>query len=111
RRRRTLRSSRFTTSSASRSSRSIGWPASVSSVSRGARLLEMTGPAADNSPRALRRAHLLSVIVPVLNEEHTIDGFYATLVRALAPLGIPLEVLFIDDGSTDGTRGKLRDLN
>ncbi len=71
----------------------------------------MTGPAGNPvSPRG-HEPRLLSIIVPVLNEEDAIDGFYAALLPAVAPLGIPLEILFVDDGSTDGTRAKLAELH
>jgi undecaprenyl-phosphate 4-deoxy-4-formamido-L-arabinose transferase len=43
----------------------------------------------------------LSVVVTVLNEEDTVDELYRRTVAALD--GKPFEVLFVDDGSTDGT--------
>ena len=64
----------------------------------------------DAAPAA-RELRLISVVVPVFNEVGAIDGFYAKLLEALAPLGADLEVVFIDDGSTDGTRAKLRGLH
>lgn len=58
-----------------------------------------------NTPPAASPPSLLSVIVPVYNERHTID----TLLRRVldAPLPIRREVLVGDDGSTDGTRDLL----
>ncbi len=41
----------------------------------------------------------LSVIVPVYNEEKTI----ADVVHRLRDTGIPMQIILIDDGSTDGT--------
>jgi len=64
-----------------------------------------------NDAPQLREVRLLSIMVPVFNEDSAIDGFYLRLLQALAPLGVEIEIVFIDDGSTDGTRGKLRDLN
>lgn len=63
------------------------------------------------APEGKREPRLISLIVPVFNEEDAIDGFYTTLMAVLEPLGIELEIVFIDDGSSDGTRETLRDLN
>jgi dolichol-phosphate mannosyltransferase len=46
-------------------------------------------------------ARLLSVILPCLNEESNIGPLYASIRGACG--GIPLELIFVDDGSTDGT--------
>lgn len=46
---------------------------------------------------------LLSIIVPVLNEERCLGAFYAELSAVLKSLDIRHEVIFVDDGSTDGT--------
>jgi glycosyltransferase involved in cell wall biosynthesis len=50
-------------------------------------------------------SELLSIIVPVFNEESTVG---AVIDRLLAiDLPIPREILVVNDGSTDGTRGVL----
>jgi dolichol-phosphate mannosyltransferase len=49
--------------------------------------------------------HALSVVVPVFNEEENISVLQAELGNALA--GIDHEIIFIDDGSSDGTAGKI----
>ena len=54
--------------------------------------------------------HLLSVVVPVLNEEAVLESFYQRLQRTLTALGMRWEVVFVDDGSTDGSRDVLRSL-
>jgi glycosyltransferase involved in cell wall biosynthesis len=49
---------------------------------------------------------LVSVIVPLFNEEEGIEALHAdleTMVRGIAALGHKVEVVFVDDGSTDGT--------
>ncbi len=46
---------------------------------------------------------VLSVVAPVYNEEQGIREFYSRLSKALGPLGIPCEILFIDDGSADSS--------
>ncbi|MGK6319084.1 glycosyltransferase [Sphingomonas sp. DT-204] len=45
---------------------------------------------------------LLSVIVPTFNERDNVGRLHEALKTALA--GIPFEVVFVDDDSTDGTR-------
>ncbi len=50
----------------------------------------------------------LCVIVPVLNEERMIDPLMAALVPVLEGLDLDWTVLFVDDGSTDGTLAQIR---
>jgi glycosyltransferase involved in cell wall biosynthesis len=45
----------------------------------------------------------LSVIIPVLDEEANIAKLHAELHDAMTGIGRPFELLFIDDGSTDGS--------
>jgi glycosyltransferase involved in cell wall biosynthesis len=45
----------------------------------------------------------LSVIVPFFNEEQSIAPMHAAIVRAVEPLLIPFEMVFVDDGSHDAT--------
>jgi glycosyltransferase involved in cell wall biosynthesis len=50
----------------------------------------------------------LSVVLPVYNEVHTVE----TVVARLRAVDLPLEIVAVDDGSTDGTGdvlGSLRD--
>jgi glycosyltransferase involved in cell wall biosynthesis len=48
-----------------------------------------------------RELKLLSVVVPMYDEEATVDAFHARLRSALE--GLPYEVIVVDDGSTDRT--------
>lgn len=57
-----------------------------------------------------RTCRLLSIVIPMLNEEKGFDGLIAKLEPSLDALGVPWEVVFIDDGSIDGTLAKLRAL-
>jgi undecaprenyl-phosphate 4-deoxy-4-formamido-L-arabinose transferase len=45
----------------------------------------------------------VSVVVPVFNEEATLEELYRQTVAALEPTGKAYELIFVDDGSTDGT--------
>jgi dolichol-phosphate mannosyltransferase len=50
---------------------------------------------------ASRRLRLLSVVAPMLNEEGSVEELHRRLVAALGHL--PLEIVLVDDGSTDRT--------
>jgi glycosyltransferase involved in cell wall biosynthesis len=55
-------------------------------------------------PAAPRDAGLeLSVVLPVHNEEGNLPALWEELVAALAAIGRPAEVIFVNDGSTDGS--------
>ena len=45
----------------------------------------------------------LSVVVTLFQERSTLEELHARLAAALEALGRPYEVLYVDDGSTDGT--------
>lgn len=54
----------------------------------------------------------LSVVCPAYQEEDVLPRFHAALVPAVAPLepAFELEILYVDDGSRDGTLGVIRGL-
>lgn len=52
----------------------------------------------------------LSVVVPVFNEAENLEPLHRELDAALAPSGLAYELLFVDDGSRDGTFECLRAL-
>ena len=45
----------------------------------------------------------LSVIVPFYNEQDSIRRMHAAIVEAVEPLGVPFEMVFVNDGSRDRT--------
>ena len=54
---------------------------------------------------------MLSVVVPVYNEERSVELLYDEVGSALDPLGRAWEIVFVDDGSTDGSFGALTRLH
>jgi glycosyltransferase involved in cell wall biosynthesis len=54
---------------------------------------------------------VISVVVPVHNEERSIALLHDELRSALEPLATPWEAIFVDDGSTDGTFAALTRLH
>jgi glycosyltransferase involved in cell wall biosynthesis len=50
---------------------------------------------------------MLSIVVPIYNEHEVVEPFYHRLSKTLAGMLVPWEVVFVDDGSTDGTAEKL----
>ncbi len=72
-------------------------------------LPETTAPAPQQERGRGRR--LLSVVVPGLNEERALPALMSHLTPVLDRLGLDWEVIFVDDGSTDGTLGLLKQLN
>lgn len=54
-------------------------------------------------------ALLLSVIIPVYNEEAMLPALFARLYPTLDALGVSYEVLFINDGSRDHSAALLKD--
>jgi glycosyltransferase involved in cell wall biosynthesis len=52
----------------------------------------------------------LSVILPVFNERDNLKGLFGELVQTLEVLAKSYEVLFVDDGSTDGSREVLAEI-
>ncbi|MGH3135409.1 MAG: glycosyltransferase family 2 protein [Gaiellaceae bacterium] len=54
---------------------------------------------------------MISVVVPLLNEERSLETLYAEIAAALEPWSDEFEVVFVDDGSTDRSMEVLTRLN
>ena len=54
---------------------------------------------------------MISVVIPVHDEERSVELLYDELRSALEPLGSEWETIFVDDGSTDGTFAALTRLH
>ena len=49
----------------------------------------------------------ISIVVPVFNEETTVERFLAATKPVLDGMNTPYEIIFVNDGSTDGTLERL----
>jgi glycosyltransferase involved in cell wall biosynthesis len=54
---------------------------------------------------------VISVVVPLLNEERSLEPLYAEIAAALEHQGDDFEVIFVDDGSSDGSMSVLTRLH
>ncbi len=53
----------------------------------------------------------LSIVIPNFNEEKNIEALYAQLVKTLEEIGRSYEIVYVDDGSTDGSSRELEKLH
>ncbi len=53
----------------------------------------------------------ISIVVPIYNEEENIQALYVELKGVLTELSLSSEVIFVDDGSSDGSLGLLEALH
>ncbi len=53
----------------------------------------------------------LSIVIPIFNEAGSLDSLHRRLSRTLTEVGKSYEIIFVDDGSTDGTERVLRELH
>lgn len=53
---------------------------------------------------------MLSVVVPVFNEEESLEAFFAALTDSLSSMSQKSEIVFVDDGSTDKTLELLKSI-
>ena len=54
---------------------------------------------------------MISVVVPLLDEERTLEALYGEIAAALESRSDEFEVVFVDDGSSDGSMGVLTRLH
>lgn len=67
-------------------------------------------PPSSREARGESSPPVLSIVVPCHDEEENVDVLVQRLEEALSPLELPWEVVFVDDGSRDGTLERLRRL-
>jgi glycosyltransferase involved in cell wall biosynthesis len=63
-----------------------------------------------NDSTAQRGTTRLSVVIPVFNERQTVEKLLRRVLNAPLPPGVELEMIVVDDASTDGTRDHLREI-
>jgi glycosyltransferase involved in cell wall biosynthesis len=81
----------------------------------GEEVIEMGGLKEDRMGRKTRRVDQatdprISVVIPVLDEEESIEPLYRQLADTLRDIGKPYEIVFVDDGSRDGSFGVMKTL-
>ena len=52
----------------------------------------------------------ISIVVPVYNEEQNLKSLHGEIAAALNPMNKSHEIFYVDDGSTDGSFGVLREI-
>jgi dolichol-phosphate mannosyltransferase len=57
-----------------------------------------------------RRAAKISIVIPIFNEEDNVKPLRAALEKTISTLEREVEVILVDDGSTDGSRKQLERL-
>ena len=60
---------------------------------------------------SLGRVESLTILIPVLNEEGNLPELYKRLLGSLTAIGLPFEIVFVDDGSRDNTWTLISDLS
>ena len=53
----------------------------------------------------------LSFVIPVLNEEESLESLHKQISRVCDEIGVEFQVLFVDDGSTDGSWSVIEQLS
>lgn len=56
------------------------------------------------------RDGLISIIIPAFNEQEVLPAFHARISTVLDSLGMATEILYVNDGSRDGTLQVMREL-
>ncbi len=91
----------------------LGYPGNAEPLARRLTMgiMPKTVPEAASSARSERwTPRSLSVVVPVYNEEENVEPLVRGILDAVRPLGLPFEVVAVDDGSRDGTLAGLKGL-
>jgi len=52
----------------------------------------------------------LSIVIPVYNEEESVCALHSAILSAVVPLSLRFEIIFVDDGSSDSTYDRLKQI-
>lgn len=63
-----------------------------------------------NLVKMIQLANMISIVVPILNEDESIELFYTVLSKEVENLKTSYEIIFIDDGSSDNSLTLLKEL-
>jgi polyisoprenyl-phosphate glycosyltransferase len=55
----------------------------------------------------IRRKVVVSLVIPIFNEEEVLDSLHTAVSAVLDDIGEPWEIVYVNDGSTDSTLDKL----
>jgi glycosyltransferase involved in cell wall biosynthesis len=72
---------------------------------------EVKGKEQFENTRVIRHNQSISVVIPLYNEEESLQELSQKLEEVLGGLGCEYEVVFIDDGSTDKSFEKIKEIN
>ncbi|GBD88784.1 undecaprenyl-phosphate 4-deoxy-4-formamido-L-arabinose transferase [bacterium BMS3Abin03] len=64
----------------------------------------------DQSPKLRTSFRKISILVPLYNEEESVHPLINEIKKVMNPLGLNYEVVFVDDGSTDNSLRKLKEI-
>jgi glycosyltransferase involved in cell wall biosynthesis len=66
--------------------------------------------AAGRANHQMKQNDTLSFVIPLLNEEDSLQALYEAITESSESLSLEYEIVFVDDGSTDGSPSVLREL-
>ena len=73
-------------------------------------LAKLTEPARDIDIEMKETSLGVSVVIPVYNEKDNLLPLHDQLISALETIGVPYEIIYVNDGSTDGSEEILQDI-
>lgn len=66
-------------------------------------VLDESEPKSQDIPLLIADAELISLVIPVLNERESLEPLYREIGEVAAANRLRIEIVFVDDGSTDGS--------
>jgi len=65
--------------------------------------MKLEDESSDDAERIVRSSESISIVIPCFNEADVLPLLKKRLAKALQPLSLKWETIFVDDGSSDGT--------